>query len=213
MTSLCISSVVAVSTSQPDHSETQAPAGISGDQPPIPPTSATPLVFSSILPLSTRHIATIVTPASPSTLKMSLLSISSIVAISASCAAQSETQATMASSGPQSPTPLPLRAPSTSPSILLSPTPRIATFATAASPSAVIALFYISSVVALLILHTPRSDAQVTTVTSGLPPPRPPTTSTPPTSASLLIPPSPHIPPITTMASPFAPQFSQTGSP
>ncbi len=64
-----------------------------------------------------------------------LLSISSVVALSTFRTAHSGTQATLASSGHPSPTPLTFRTPSTSTSILLPPSPHITVIASTASPS------------------------------------------------------------------------------
>ncbi len=94
----CISSVVALSSFRPVHSDTQATVVSSGTQPLIQPTFSTPSSLRFILASSTCLKPMVATMASPFAL-MPPLCISSVVAISSFPAAHSMAQAIPASSG------------------------------------------------------------------------------------------------------------------
>ncbi len=201
-----ISSVVAISLLSTAHSDTAAAATSLGDQAPTPPTPNAPLIFASFPGTHTHHTATTATTDIPS-IFITLLSISSVVALSLSQTVPFVTPAISITSGlPQPPLPIP-DMPSTSISTTPLTTYPMTAIATTASPSAkilIMPLLSISSVVAISNYSAAHSVTPITTTSPGVPllslsKPKPP-----PISASFPITPIHHIAPTSTAVSPSA---------
>lgn len=204
-----ISSVVAISTSQMAHFGFQESTTISGPALPIPPAFNILSTTLSISPASIHQIATLATMTSP--FVITLVCISSVVAISLLSTAHSDTAAVATSLGDQAPTPPTPNAPLIFASFPGTHTHHTTTTATTDIPSIFITLLSISSVVALSLFTVGSSTTPATQISPGHLRLFPPTLITPSTPDSTQLPALHLTMPATPTASPFALPFFQTG--